>query len=56
MNDELRERARAYGETNRTMGGDGWQMMADFATEQSDIAVKEAVRAERQIIAEKSLP
>ena len=31
MNNELREKAKAFGEKHRQQGTDGWQLMADFA-------------------------
>ena len=40
MTDELREKAKAFGEKHREQGTDGWQLMADFAAE--------CVRAERE--------
>jgi len=31
MSEELREKAKAFGEKHRQQGTDGWQLMADFA-------------------------
>lgn len=44
---DLRDEAKAFGEANRTEGGDGWQLMADFAEQHA----QQVRTAEREKIA-----